>query len=97
MRFVGIVEVKANLSFSGPMGSFTQGKFYLVHVDEGIEALVMGGYLTFTPIEGEGHGRVDHSGPGGVSGSRVGRGTPGREAQAQEAGVEDGEGGAQPA
>lgn len=68
-----MIEAKANLSFSGTMGSFTQGNRYLVDLkDTRIQALVAGGYLSLTCVEEEGHGGpVNTAGAGSVSGAGV--------------------------
>lgn len=66
-----MVEVRANLSFSGTMGSFTRYGVYLVdETDRQVRALLEGGYLSLTFKE-EGNDRLDSAGPEPVSGHGV--------------------------
>lgn len=66
-----MVEVRANLSFSGAMGSFTRYGVYLVdETDRQTKALLEGGYLSLTFKE-EGNDRLDSAGSSPVSGHGV--------------------------
>lgn len=93
---MSLIEVKANVSFSGPMGIMRQSGFYLVDPSNvWIKSLIAGGYLTPTGIEEEGHGGVDSAGSGSVSGAGVGVGVARAEAAQEAEEVTDGTGGAE--
>lgn len=71
-----MIEVRANLSFSGPTGSFEAGRFYLVDVTlPQNQALLEGGY--FTATKEDDHDRVDTIEPGHIFGFGVDSGTSG--------------------
>lgn len=93
---MGLIEVKANVSFSGPVGIMRQSGFYRVDPSNAwIKALIDGGYLSPTGIEEEGHDGVDSAGAGSVSGSGVGMGVAGHETPQESGDVSDGAGGDQ--
>lgn len=73
-----IVEVRANLSFSGPTGSFEAGRHYQLDVTmPQNQALLDGGY--FSLIQEDDDDRVDTVEPGHIFGFGLVAGVSGRE------------------
>lgn len=70
-----MIEAKANLSFSGTVGTFMQGVRYQVdETDLRIRALIAGGYLSPTGVKEDGDDPMDLVRVNPVSRHRVGLG-----------------------
>lgn len=87
-----MIEARANLSFSSGLGFLLAGVRYQVDPELPlVQALVAGGYLTFTEVEA-GNGAVDSAGADVLPGVGVGLGVAGREEEETWQGAVDGAG-----